>query len=507
MRQGGRSYLRCGMEAAKPTYFLSRWLFLRGLALVFAIAFASLWVQIDGLIGSRGILPIADLLDAVRQYAGGSRWAELPTLCWLGASDASLHLQCAAGVILSIALFAGLAPRPCLALLWALYLSLTVAGQEFFYFQWDVLLLETAVFAIPFAPGTWLPGLAREKPPSTASRWLLRWLLFRLMFASGMVKLTSGDPAWGWSDLTAITYHYGGQPLPTVFAWYASQLPTWFHRVSCAIMYAIEIGVPWLVFGSRRMGQIAFAGLVALQILIGLTGNYGFFNLLSIVLCLPLLDDALLARFLPRRLAERAQMQKVPRRAPFTLRLGGTALAWTVGIFSGIKLVENIRYPPLPASIPDSIATVERVIGPFRSLNNYGLFRVMTKTRREIEIQGSDDEVEWKSYLFRWKPGALDRAPAWVQPHMPRLDWQMWFAALGPARESTWFTPLVVRLLQGSPPVLGLLAGNPFPDRPPRFVRAIVYEVRFSSPAERAQSGDWWTRREAGTYIFPRSLR
>jgi hypothetical protein len=281
-----------------PTASNVRWIFLRGLALVFGIAFVSLWVQIDGLIGSAGILPIGRFLEAVRRSAGDVGFLELPTACWWSASDLSLHLQCAAGVLLSLALLAGIAPRVVLALLWALYLSLATAGQLFLSFQWDVLLLETAVFAIPYAPGTWLPrwrgARAPEKPPSTVARFLVVWLLFRLMLASGWTKLVYGDPSW--LDGTALTFHYESQPLPTWFGWWAHQLPAWFQRLSCWVMYAIELGLPFLAFGPRVLRRVAFAGLVAFQLLIALTGNYGFFNLLTIVLCVPLLDDARAAR-------------------------------------------------------------------------------------------------------------------------------------------------------------------------------------------------------------------
>ena len=494
--------------AAKPSFLLVRWVFLRGLAVVFAIAFLSLWVQVHGLVGSRGILPVADFLDFVRRRLGGAAPMRLPTLCWISASDRSLDLQCGAGVLLSLLLLVGIAPRLCLALLWALYLSLSFAGQEFLSFQWDVLLLETAAFAFLFAPGTWRPGFARERPPSTASLGLLRWLLFRLMFASGVVKLTSGDTCWCWPDLSALTFHYWTQPLPTAFGWYAHQLPRWAQQVSCAVMYAIEIGLPFLIFLGRRARQVAFVGLVLLQALIALTGNYGFFNLLSILLCLPLLDDRATARFLPRPVVEAARSF---RDAPWprALRIVGASLAVIVVLFTGAKmldrtgLLERAGVDGLPAPLVD----LEESIAPFRTLNDYGLFRVMTKQRLEIEIQGSDDGVSWKPYVFRWKPGPVERAPVWAAPHMPRLDWQMWFAALAPPRRSPWVERLLARIVEGSPEVLALLGENPFPTKPPRFVRAQGHDYRFTTPAEKAATGAWWARTDAGTFLGARSRR
>jgi uncharacterized membrane protein YphA (DoxX/SURF4 family) len=403
----------------------------------------------------------------------------------------------------------GFAPRLCLLLLWALYLSLSVAGQEFLSFQWDVLLLETAVFAIPFAPGTWRPGLAREKPPSSASLWLLRWLLFRLMFASGVVKLTSGDPCWWWGDFSALTFHYWTQPLPTVFAWYAHQLPLWAQKTSIVVMYAIEIGFPFLIFAGRRARAIAFAGFVLLQLLIALTGNYGFFNLLTILLCVPLLDDAMLARIFRRRAVDAVLDTPSVPGGNLVLRAAGAGLAALLALFTGAKMLDRTGLLELAGidGLPRPAVAVEDAIAPFRSLNDYGLFRVMTKRREEIEIQGSDDGVAWKTYPFRWKPGPVDRAPAWVAPHMPRLDWQMWFAALAPPRASRWVERLLARILEGSPPVLALLGENPFPEQPPRHVRAILHDYRFTTPEERAATGAWWSSTESGTFLPPRSLR
>ena len=495
-------------SAAKPTFLFARWLFLRGLALVFGIAFLSLWIQVHGLVGSRGLLPIAEYLDFVRERLGGPAPFRLPTLCWLSASDLSLDLQCGAGVLLSLALFVGLAPRLALALLWATYLSLVVAGQQFLSFQWDILLLETALFAIPFAPGAWLPGLARERPPSPASLWLLRWLLFRLMFASGVVKLTSGDPCWCYADFSALTFHYWSQPLPTSFAWHAHQLPLRAQQASCVVMYLIEIGLPFLIFAGRRPRQVAFAGLVLFQLLIAVTGNYGFFNLLSILLCLPLLDDAALGRILPGRLRERREAGPLPPGGR-PVAIAGVSLAALVAIFTGVKMLDRIGLLQRAGleSLARPLEPIEDAVAPFRSLNDYGLFRVMTKQRLEIEIQGSEDGVAWKAYGFRWKPGPVERAPRWVAPHMPRLDWQMWFAVFGPARRSPWVERLLARILEGSPPVLALFGENPFPEGPPRFVRAILFDYRFTTAAVRAETGAWWSRSDAGTFLSARALR
>ncbi|MGH9469702.1 MAG: lipase maturation factor family protein, partial [Terriglobia bacterium] len=271
-----------------PTHFLPRWIFLRLLGIAYLAAFASLWPQIAGLAGVHGILPAQTFLASVAHSMGPERYCLLPTLAWLNASDGFLKFLAEGGAALSIALILGIAPGPVLVALWVFYLSLVTAGQDFMVFQWDILLLEAGFLAIFIAPwsglaGHWrTPGFA-ARPPSKVIVWLLRWLLFRLMFLSGCVKLLSGDPTW--RNLTALEYHYHTQPLPTPLAWYAAQLPAWFQKCSVAGVFVIEIGVPFLIFAPRRIRFIGCAVLAAFQVLIALTGNYAFFNLLAITLC------------------------------------------------------------------------------------------------------------------------------------------------------------------------------------------------------------------------------
>jgi hypothetical protein len=485
-------------------FVLARFVYFRALALVFAIAFVSLWVQIDGLVGSHGILPIAGEIEAARRSLDATRWRLLPTFAWWFPSDAALHAQCALGTLVALLLFAGAWPRACLGALWALYLSLVVAGQVFLSFQWDALLLQTALFSLPLAPRGFWPGLAAERPPSRLALLLVRWLLFCLMFSSGVVKLTSGDSRW--LDGSALSFHYWTQPLPGPLAWYAAQLPSWLQWLCCMILFAIELGCPWLCFGPRLARRFAAAGIALLMLAIALTGNYGFFNLLTLVLCIPLLDDELLARVLPRRLAERAGSggrEAVPRTPLGRLAgLGAWALALAVLLQGSLRMLDNFGW----LALRGPAAWAAGALAPFRSLNAYGLFRVMTTERREIEIQGSADGRAWQTYALPWKPDDPARRPAWQQPHMPRLDWQLWFAALSPARASRWLEPLLERVLEGEPSVLALFGTNPFPAAPPRYVRARFWDYRFATPAEHAASGDWWTRRLLDTWAFtPRS--
>jgi hypothetical protein len=473
---------------------LTRWLFLRLLAVVYAIAFASLGVQVTGLVGPEGILPAGDYLAVAGERLGDAAPWQLPTLWWLtGTSEAALLALCWGGVALAALLFVNVVPLLTCALLWATYLSLTVAGQVFLGFQWDALLLETGLVACLLAPAGIRPGVAPGTPRSAI--WLLRLLLFKLSFLSGVVKLRSGDPAW-W-DLTALEYHYWTTCLPVWVGWYAQHLPAIAHRAAAAVMFSIELVVPFGIVGPRRVRRAAGALLVALQAGIAATGNYGFFNLLTVALCIPLLDDRMLGR------ASRPEHDDAgPER-----RRGGVGavmrptLAGALGILSLATMVPNVAGPEyLPAPLRDALAAIR----PLRSVNAYGLFATMTKDRPEIVIEGSTDGRTWQAYEFRWKPGDPRRRPDFVQPHMPRLDWQMWFAALQGYERTYWFPALLDRLAEGRAPVLALLASNPFPDEPPRYLRARLFTYRFSSPDTRAATGAWWVRRDQGLYAPPR---
>jgi lipase maturation factor 1 len=521
--------LAWGRHLEPPTRDLVRWVFLRSLGLIYLIAFVSLWVQIVGLVGSRGILPADSAMAAMRQGADGQhlgleRYHLVPTLCWFKASDGFLKFQCAAGAALAVLLMVGVAPAPCLFLLWLIYLSLATVCREFLGFQWDNLLLETGFLAIFLAPLQLWPRLSRGAPPSRLVLWLLRWLLFKLMFQSGCVKLLSHDPVW--RNLTALTFHYETQPLPTWIGWYAHQLPAWAQMASAAAMFGIELFVPFLIFAPRRLRHFACLVLAGFQALIFLTGNYCFFNLLTVALCLLLLDDAALKPFLPRRLRDWL-------RPPAPQKLG---TQWNASLPDAEQPTPSSPLAPLPSPLKPrkwpaqvtvplaAIAVVTSLmqysvmfrtripwprpllgaygwLEPFRIFNSYGLFAIMTTSRLEIIIEGSDDGATWRAYEFKYKPGGVKRRPGFVEPHQPRLDWQMWFAALGTYRQNPWLVNFCVRLMQGSPTVLSLLERNPFPNAPPKYVRAIVYDYHFTDFATRRKTGAWWRRQEQGAYL------
>ena len=507
-----------GKDVRPPTYFWARRWFLRALGLTYLVAFASLWVQVDGLVGSNGVSPLNQFLPAVYERFGRSAYSLLPTLCWLDSSNGFLHFLCGGGVVLSLLLILGIAPALLLVVLFVFYLSLTIAGQTFLSFQWDILLLETGFLSIFLAPWRlwprelmWRPGSATPATGSPVSRpglFLLKFLLFKLTLMSGVVKLTSGDDCW-W-NLTALDYHYWSQPLPTVFAWWADKSPEWFKHFSVAFCLVVEIIVPFFIWAPRRPRLIAAGLMIFLQIVIAVTGNYCFFNLLTIALCLLLIDDSVAGSLCRGVLLHRVPDTATQRRGyncalPLQDRLCSYAAiavvivtlpinAWL--IFSAFKPHEEWPRP---------LIAIYGRLEPFRIVNGYGLFRVMTKERGEIVIEGSADGIDWLPYEFKWKPGDVMRAPGWCAPHQPRLDWQMWFAALGSYRENPWFGRLIVRL-EWSRDVSRLLAKNPFSHEPPRYIRAMFYRYRFTTLRERSETGAWWKREELREYLPTVSL-
>lgn len=483
-----------GEDVSRSTYFTTRRIFLRGLGVIYLIAFISLWVQIDGLIGERGILPAGDFFSAVRGSYGARAIFALPSLCWFDASNVMLYTLCAAGVIASFALIVGFAPLFSLLVCFVDYLSLAHASQTFLGYQWDILLLETGFLAIVFAP--WRLNLSRAAPVSGVAFFLLKFLLFKLMFMSGTVKLTAHDDCW-W-NLTALDYHYWTQPLPTAIAWFADKHPEWFKKFSVAFCLVVEIIVPFFLWAPRRLRLIAAGFLIFLQIAIAVTGNYCFFNLLTILLCLLLIDDAGW-----RAVAAVAGRGSLRVQAAAVSDRGYNLVALTVLMITfplNLWLCYNATNPE--AELPRPTGLIYGYIEPFRIANGYGLFRVMTKERPEIQVEGSADGIDWLPYDFEWKPGDVNRAPRWNAPHQPRLDWQMWFAALGSARQEIWFQRFLLRLLENQRSVTRLLAHNPFSDRPPRYLRATLYKYEFTSSEERRASGAWWKRREIAEY-FP----
>ena len=478
------------------TFARSRWLFLRLVGFVYLIAFVSLAVQITGLVGEHGILPVGEFLGQIRQRYGADAYFSWPTLVWLSPSDAWLSALSWSGAAASLLLIAGIVPTATAALLWLLYLSLTVAGQLFLEFQWDSLLLEAGLLTILYAPLTWREHLSDDTEPPVVVRGVIWLLAFKLTFLSGITKMLSGDPTW--ANWTALSYHYETQPIPAWTSWFMYQLPRSVHYWSTGGTLLIELGASWLIFLPARFARARLAAcvlMILLQAGIAATGNYGFFNLLTIVLYVSLLDDRTLGRFLPGRIVRSdSQFERSPA-GPAMWRVGVNVVAVGIAVLSVMTLFREMDRTrrvrgPFDRGWPGMVLTW---VSPFNSVNGYGLFRVMTTERPEIVIEVSADGTVWKEQEFRWKPGDVTRRPRFVEPHMPRLDWQMWFAALDPFSAQDWLLRLADRLVTGDTAVTRLLGPNPLEDRP-RYVRLAYYQYRFTSFSERAATGAWWNR-------------
>ena len=384
------------------------------------------------------MLPLESFLQAAREYYGIAAYGTVPTLFWLNSSDTALVVGTVAGMALALLVVSGIAVRAALVGLFALYLSYVYAGQAFMTFQWDELLLEVGFLAIFLTGG------------SRIVVWLYRWLLFRYLFMAGAAKLLSGDATW--RNLTALEYHFETQPLPTPLAWYAAHLPQWILVGGTAATLVVEVGVVFLIFAPRRLRAAAAWCVLGFQSLIALTGNYNFFNLLTMLLCVFLFDDAALRSVIPARLAARVGEQAT--------RAGRTAT--TIAVLVALTVVPvgvNRMWQLFTAARLPVAGTLTDAIAPLLIVNSYGLFAVMTTTRPEIVVEGSDDGKQWREYEFRYKPGSISRRPPWNIPHQPRLDWQMWFAALSDPSDSPWFGNFL-RAAAGEQPAGSFVAGG-----------------------------------------------
>jgi len=481
------THLFWGRDFEPPRYQVITWLFLRLLGLTYLIAFISFAVQASALIGADGVLPVEYYLNAVNEQLGTDAYTRLPTLFWISPVDGFIKFVCIAGIVLSLSLITGFLLRTSLVMLYVLYLSLVHGGQVFMSFQWDFLLLECGFLAI-FLP--W---------GSTIIVWLYRWLVFRFMFLGGAVKIVSGDKSW--DSLTALGYHFETQPLATPLSWYVHHLPESVLMAGTGMTLIIELLVPFLIFTPRRFRHIAAWCFLIIEMCILLTGNYNFFNLLTIFMCLFLFDDAAIKRFMPYRILAMISNCKYPTAGMFatscallmaliSVYMGATQIARIVGGDKGLQK-----------------SAVYSFLTPFGIVNIYGPFAVMTRARNEIVIEGSADKRSWQEYQFKYKPGDLEKCPGWVAPHQPRIDWQMWFAALNKPEHERWLFNLMIRLLQNSEPVTAIFKHNPFPDDPPASVRARFYEYTFTSIEERKNTSKCWNRTLVGEYYPPISLR
>ena len=494
-----------------PGHLWPRWIFLRGLALIYLSAFYSLLFQIKGLIGPDGILPATDYLQAVSASMHGQRFWFAPSLLWFGASNHALAVLCWVGLCAALLALFNLWPRISLAACLILFLSFVSVAQEFSGYQSDGMLLEAGFLALFFAPPGFQPGLGHRNPPSRASLFLLQWEWFRIYFESGVAKIASGDTSW--RTLRAMDDYYQNGPLPTWIGWYVQQLPHWFHASATAYTLLTETLIVWMLFLPRRWRIACFCIVTPFEISIILTANYAFLNYLVLLLGILLLDDRTIEWLLPKKIpswlgeinsTERAayeaastspkpKVEWLNRLVPFRRLIAGLCLGL---VFYSATAQLIWMFAP---SLPISQAPV-RWLDPFRIANRYGLFAVMTHERYEIEFQGSTDGKTWIVYPFRYKPQSIDSAPGIYAPFQPRFEWNLWFASLGSWREYRFVVWTEERLLKNDPDVLALFAKNPFAGAAPKQVRAVIYQYWFTDVKTKRATGNWWRRELLGDY-------
>ncbi len=504
-----------------------RWLFLRALGGIYFSAFFSLVFQIRGLIGPDGILPANEYLRAVAHSFGYTRgmWFA-PTLLWLSSSAHTLTALCWLGMVASLLLVLNVWPRGMLVVCFVCFLSFVSAAQDFSSYQSDGMLLEAGFISFFFAPPGFRPGFGLASPASRFSLFLLQWEWFRIYFESGVAKIIGGDPEW--RHFTAMDEYYQNGPLPTWIGWYVQHLPHWFHASSVAATLALELGLVWMLFLPRRWRIVCFFIVTPWELGIILTANYTFLNYLVLTLGVLLLDDRFMLRFFPRwkkyavagprvsmpssELSESPEQQKVPTepkqsqppqtqnwRDSFRRRFNLVKLSVVGIVLMWIFYATTAELIWMFYSLPLPTAPIE-ALEPFRIANRYGLFGIMTRGRYEIEFQGSADGKTWVEYPFRYKPQGPSKPPGIYAPYQPRFDWNLWFASLGSWQDYPIVPRTEVRLLSNDNDVLSLFRSNPFPQAPPREVRAVIWQYWFTTMAEKRVTGLWWRRQFLGLY-------
>lgn len=479
------------MELSSETYSLSLWIFIKGLAGVYLIAFLSLLPQLLGLFGQNGILSIDNFLGVLEKQPGWQKFWQVPSLFWFNSSDRSLLVAVFLGLTSSSLALMGWAPAWMLLVSWLLYLSFVSTGQDFMGYQWDSLLLEIGFLALFLQPFEWTFQAWQIYEYHPLVKYIFWVLLFKLMLGSGLAKLLSRDLSW--RNLEALQFHFWTQPLPNTISFFVAKLPKPLLKLSTLAVLTVELIVPFFIFMPLPWQLFALSQFLILQFLIFITGNYTFFNILSALLALTLVPDSLW-QTLP------ALEALLPGAKP----LLSDAWIFTHGLVAFVTIPLSLFW--LSFSISEKwgwnrlFVPVARSLYYLRINNHYGLFAVMTRTRPELILEGSMDGETWKAYEFHYKASVPNRRPRHAAPHQPRLDWQMWFAALGHFYQNLWLQNMMVRIFWQSPEVLSLFKTNPFPEQAPEFLRLNKYHYRFSSWQEWRTSGQWWQREYIGPY-------
>jgi hypothetical protein len=460
-----------------PDYWLSRLVFQKALAAVYLVAFLTAALQFRALIGERGMLPVP-------RFVARMPFRRAPSLFQWRYSD-RLFAACAwAGCAVAVALLAGvdgLVPLWAAMLLWlvpwALYLSVVNVGQTWYGFGWESLLLETGFLAVFLGND--------EVGPPVVVLFLLRWLLFRVEFGAGLIKMR-GDECW--RKLTCLDHHHETQPMPGPLSWFFHRLPRPLHRAEVAANHVTQLVVPFLLFTPQPVASAAAALMIVTQLWLVLSGNFSWLNWITIVLACSAVE--------------------FPADAP---AVGDPPLWYEVLVLAVSALLLALSYRPV-ANMLSRRQVMNRSFDPLHLVNTYGAFGSVSRVRYEVVIEGTADEVpredgEWREYEFKGKPGDPRRWPRQFAPYHLRLDWMMWFAALSPGYAGSWFGALVERLLENDRDTLKLLRRSPFPpDAPPRHVRARLFRYRYTTWRELRETGACWQREYVREYLPPTRL-
>jgi lipase maturation factor len=479
---------------SSPSYWLTRFLILRLLGAVYAVAFLAAANQVIPLIGANGLLPVGQFLHEAGNTLGSpaAGFIRLPSLFWLAHSDTALLAAAWTGFVLSCVVVAGFANAPLLAVLWFLYMSFVNVGQDWYGYGWEIQLLETGFLAIFLCPLLDLRPFPRRAPPMPVIS-LFRWLIFRIMLGAGLIKLR-GDEVW--RNGTALYYHFETQPLP-------GPLSRWFHFLPRAALKAgvwynwlAELVAPLFVFWPRLARHIAGCVILVLQVILILSGNLSFLNWLTIVPALACFDDAFWSVLLPRALVRRAEAAAA-RAEPSRPML---VTAWIVTAVIALLSIQPVL------NMLSTQQIMNTSFDPLNLVNTYGAFGSVGRERLNVVFEGTmdkvpDDKANWKAYPYKGLPVSLDKRPPQIAPYQLRLDWQMWFAAMSSPAEYPWTLTLVSKLLHNDPGAINLFAGNPFPDNPPRYIRAVLYRYTFAKPGD--PDGHWWERERVGDPWLP----
>jgi hypothetical protein len=472
------------------SYWLTRFVILRLLGFVYAMAFLVAINQLVPLIGEHGLTPANHFLNSIEEQLG-SRTAgmlRLPTLFWFGISDGGLSIFAWIGFGLSLVVLAGYANAIILTILWAMYMSIVHVGQIWYGYGWETQLLETGFLSIFLCPLLDARPFPKCRPPLLVL-WLFRWLGFRIMIGAGLIKFR-GDPCW--RDLSCLYYHYETQPIPNPISRYLHFAPAWFHKIETAWNHFVELIVPWFSFGPRHARHVAGVLLVSFQIILIISGNLSFLNYVTIIPFLACFDDTFLRRVLPKALvrrAERAAQESEPSRINNTIAI---ALSILVAYLSIAPVANLISERQMMNTSFDRLDLV----------NTYGAFGTVGRERPEIVFEGTDDalitgDTQWKEYEFVAKPGDPNRRPPFIAPYQPRIDWQIWFAAMASPSDYPWTFRFVWKLLHKDPGTLSLIANNPFPNSAPHYIRARLYRYHFAPLGEKL----WWKREPLGEWL------